>query len=198
MLEATVRELLTDLILCRQIPGLAEKKKKHTHISLSNQLFPLLFFVSCSDKSCCSRHCLLQLLAGPQGPHRGNGIIWAHITTCVSITGATWRQCYRLVCSPLYFVTRGYCVRAKRLWDPLMKSTCSPESWGHQISLLCRIKTWPFRRHSSAQTQSYGCHSFWGVWLANCFCRLNSINTAHQENHIEIILRGSICVCVCA
>lgn len=110
---------------------LAWLRKTHTHISLSNQLFPLLFFLSYPVilrrwEPLFLPLRLLLLLAGPQGPHWGNGIIWAQITTCVSISCATRWQRYRLVCTPLYFVTRGHCVRAKRLWEPLMKSTCSP------------------------------------------------------------------------
>lgn len=120
-------------------PGWKKYKSKQ-NISLSNQLYPVLFI-------------FLQLFAGPQGAHRVNSIISTHFSTCVSISGETWWRCYRLECTPLFFVTRGYCLRAKRLWEPLMKSTCSPAQPWYQISLLHWFKDRLYRQHSSAQTQ---------------------------------------------
>lgn len=68
---------------------------------------------------------------------KGNSIIWGHITTRVSISGGTWWQCHWVEWTPLYFETRGHSVRAKRLWDPLMKSTCPPWRSEGTISAYC-------------------------------------------------------------
>lgn len=71
VLDATGRDLLTDLIQCRQIPGLAEKNPYAQFLFQINYFLYCFSFLTplfCSDKSCCSCHCCCSYWLGLKDP----------------------------------------------------------------------------------------------------------------------------------